>query len=165
MVVDGATLTLGPDGTGSYAPVAADGTLITGGDPIVIRAAGADVPAFTRNHTGPRAIELTEPPLSTLSPLGRDAPLTLRWTGSSDGRVVAAIVQGGLQVRCQFDPSAATGAIPIEALSELSPGSAVFAVIADVREVGVVSGWRVRTAVRRNAQQGGADAVASITIE
>jgi hypothetical protein len=100
------------------------------GQPLVIAAAGAEVPAFSVSLTSPSSITVTSPTCTVGAPcaVSRASPFTVRWSGGTTGSVLVDVFsQQGTSptadVSCLFPASAGSGTIPANTMRQLLSGT------------------------------------------
>lgn len=99
-----------------------DFPLFSGGELLNVAAAGADVPAFQTTLAAPSTVLVsapvwTDPAQPVL--VDTDEPLTVAWSGQSEGDLVVRVSAGAKDLRCQYPASDLTATIPAAALAPL----------------------------------------------
>lgn len=120
-------IVLSPDAAkGTYPAKTGQTALFKGGDELVVKAAGADVPAFEKALKAPSSVTLTAPTwpaMGSAFELDRASDLQLAWDNGTAGEVQAmvAAIGGGKtsSVMCKFKAEAGKGTISKAALGKL----------------------------------------------
>jgi hypothetical protein len=137
-----------PDDGGTYPSGPA--VIWEDGEPVTIAAAGAEVPAFEVELTGPADVDSVVSPPYPGPTIPRDQALLVEWTGTESLVAIAIGCQAEefIQVRCPF-PDGTTGQVPVAALQRLPACSAQLHVFSEDRRV-IEPGpeWPTRVAVR-----------------
>jgi hypothetical protein len=121
------SVTLQPDGDGSYPPVSeADLLWNDENQQVEFEAEGGDVPAFSDTMQGPLSVTANVPFNSSDIRIKTDEASTISWQGSAVGSVVASLRWSGSQpgrsvtAVCSFTPSENEGRLPVDALSRFA---------------------------------------------
>lgn len=137
-----------PDDTGVYP--ASPSVLWEDGEAVSIEAAGAEVPAFRVDLTGPGDVASVVSPPYPNPTIPRDQALLVEWTGSESFVAIAISCQTDsfVQLRCPF-PDGTTGEVPVAALQRLPACTASLHVFTEDRRV-IEPGpeWPIRLATR-----------------
>jgi hypothetical protein len=117
---NGMTVTLPPDGEGSYNSQSEAGNPFPPDTVMMVSAAGAAVPAFSGSVTMPSPAAIAD--LGDMIP--RDQDLTVNWTGGSAGATLrlsltTQMTSDTLEIDCSFDAAAGTDVVPAQLLSLL----------------------------------------------
>lgn len=142
-------ITLTPKSDSTYAISTANTSLYSGGQTLMVTAAGKDVPAFTTSLVAPSAVTLSAPaaPGGSLT-VTRSAGVTATFTGASSGDVVlyfdAAATDKAYSLTCKFKAAAGTGVIPAAAFADFPAGNGTFDFYTSETSVATPPGWYVR---------------------
>jgi hypothetical protein len=118
-------------GAVSYASYSDPQPLWTGGETLMVAAAGDLVPAFTASAIAPGAVTITAPaPSATTMMLSRTSDLAVAWTGGGAGPVrveldfpLPMLGVADERIDCAFDEGAGSGSVPSTALATLPSGA------------------------------------------
>lgn len=137
-----------PDGNGIYP--SAPGASWEDGEAVTIAAAGAEVPAFQVDLTGPGDVESVVAPAYPNPVIARDQALLVEWTGTESFVAVALSCQADqfVQLRCPF-PDGTTAEVPVAALQRLPACTGNMHVFTeDRRVIEPAPEWPLRVATR-----------------
>lgn len=126
---------LSPGADGKYPPLSLAGLdAWSGGESLVVSAAGGEVPAFSGNVIAPApSVTLSAPAVSPTVKVDvdRSKPLSVSWTGAGAGTLTVSTTGtmtggGSASVTCRFDASKGAGQMPAKLLSKLPAGTGSF---------------------------------------
>ena len=124
-------LTPGTDKT--YTAFMSMSPLFAGGESVVVSAAGADVPAFSKSITMPGKATITspsKPAAGTFLAVSRSADFSVTWTGGGSGSLQIFVSGTSGRVTCRFPAGSDSAAVPAAALAMLPAGNGSFAMAA-----------------------------------
>lgn len=150
-----AELKLTPNDKGQYAPASGQTKVFDADQDVTFKAAGGEVPAFTKSLKAPGSITVTSPAGSFgAAPVDVDraAGLEVKWTNGGAGKVLAAIIASGgarrfATLSCTYEGAAGTGAIPAAALNKLPAGTATYSVGASNVLAFEEGGWKITATI------------------
>lgn len=156
------TLTQMPQSSASgttYANVTSMQSLWQGGEPIMIAAAGGDVPAFATTLSAPAQTTLTAPaaPASGAPTVSRQADLPLAWMGDGYGTVDVELIGPGAQtvdIHCRYAPSAHAGVVPAALLAMLPATTGTLTVTSNSAATVGAGAWSVDARLQTPAVDG-----------
>jgi len=119
-------ITLSPDGKGNYTPMTGQTALFAAGDDVLVKAKGAEVPAFSKTIKAPGIINVTAPEWPALGEaftIDKANDLELTWENGGEGDVQATISSVAdkktSMITCKFKAADGTGKIAKAALGKL----------------------------------------------
>ena len=139
-------VSLAPDGSKMYAPFTTQQSLMTGGENLTIRGAGADAPAFMLTVKAPNRVSITTPakPAASGITIDRSVDFPVAWTGGGTGEVGIVIGSNqGYSMQCTYPAAAGTGTIPKAALAMMTAGAATFGASSQLLENVDMGDWRL----------------------
>lgn len=161
------TIEITPKADNTYAPSTSNSqTLWTGGEQLTAKLEGAagGLPAFQASLTAPSRLKITAPLLAadagkdSILDVTRSAGLSLAWTGSTTGTLVAYFSSTtGVEAHtllCRFSPAAGSAQVPKEALATLTTGEGFFDIYVEEKSTPTVKDWDVSFNVSTNTNSG-----------
>jgi len=148
-------VTVEPEPDGQYPPVSGEGQLWEGGETLALAASGGEAPAFEANLRAPEAITVVEPVPHKAGDsvvLSRGKPLSIRWSGATQGTVRASVSQTiasgttyhTVSVNCWYEAASGLGVVPAEAMAAVPAGpDGDFDLRAREEVTLVESGWSI----------------------
>jgi hypothetical protein len=116
--------------------------LFSGGETFTVRAAGAEVPAFSVTVTAPSQPQLASLPQAAV----RTRDLSLSWSGGGAGELRVALTAQTAALECSFAAGGGAGKVPAGALALLPVGPVTLTFSAVSETPAAVAGWDVRAA-------------------
>ena len=145
----GNTATLQPKADGTYGAFVSNSAFWRIGEPLLISAAGKQVPSLNETLKAPSIAQVGTPVLPAAGELAvhRNQDLALSWTGASEGELVVTITQAdstfSTQATCTFSASAKTGNIPKDVWALMKPGVGYMGVNTQNSTRQTLSGWQI----------------------
>jgi hypothetical protein len=145
-ITGGATaLKIAPDAEGLYPTSAVPGAEFKGGEHLDVATTGGDVPAFRASVVAPLAVTIQSGVGTSGTTHDVSTPLTIGWTGSSDGFVSVLVTSMNLDAQMQCFAPVAAGSLVIEpqAMTALRGTTSVAQLNQYVRTRVVAGNWNV----------------------